>query len=263
MTEAAGRTVVVTRSMDDELYSLASSLFPDLPRRRLVGRSAEGYLEEILSIEDADWVINLDEDAFVTDMAGVLGLIDHMRAEGYDYCGVPDGGSIDHRTNSPLVVNPFFNVFNVARIREKFVPGMDTHLDLTEVDTSACAETPTQSQLQYVEPFDPLLTWLSQNFRPLFLNVETHPDGVTTTVLSPVGGRLLMHTWYSRSFRTEIGQRRRIQARIRDAYVAAGRTPPTWSRLGDRTDLAIRFAPARVWVRRSGRRIIDRLKARV
>ena len=37
-----------------------------------------------------------------------------------DYCGVSDGGQVRHRTGSPLVVNPFFNIFNTKKIRDLF-----------------------------------------------------------------------------------------------------------------------------------------------
>ena len=249
-----GRVVITTRSMDDELYALAAALFPEHPKRRLMGRSAEGYLEEVLALEDADWVLNIDEDAFVTDRAAVCDLILLMDREGYDYCGVSDGGVIPHRNNSPLVVNPFFNVFHVARIRDRLAGVETTDLPINTLSTAALGLDVEPSRLHYVEPFDSLLTWLSQCFRPLYLTARTHADGITTIVSSPDGRDLMIHTWYSRMFRTDLTQRRRIQARIREAYLEAGETLPVWSQWRDPTDWRIRSR--RAWVH--GRRTLRR-----
>ena len=249
-----GRVVITTRSMDDELYALAAALFPEHPSRRLVGRSAEGYLEEVLALKEADWVLNIDEDAFVTDRDAVSDLIELMDREGYDYCGVSDGGVIPHRNNSPLVVNPFFNVFHVAGIRDRLAGAETTDLPIDTLSTAALGLAVEPSRLHYVEPFDSLLTWLSQCFRPLYLTARTHPDGITTIVSSPDGRDLVVHTWYSRMFRTDLPQRRRIQARICEAYQKAGEAPPVWSQWRDPTDWRIRARPAWVLGRRTARR---------
>ena len=252
VSETGERVVITTRSMDDELYTLAAALFPARPARRLVGRTAEGYLGEVLTIGDADWVVNIDEDAFVVDAVGVMDLIDLMRREGIDYCGVSDGGVIPHRNNSPLVVNPFFNVFHVAAIREQVAACRNTDLPLEGLDTSVLGRRVPTEQLAYVEPFDSLLTWLSQRFRPLYLSARSHEDGITTIVSTPDGRDIVLHTWYSRMFRTDLGQRRRIQARIRQAYETAGKVPPRWPWWTDRVEMRIRMQT--LWV--GGRQLL-------
>lgn len=260
VSETGERVVVTTRSMDDELYSLASALFPAHPSRRLVGRTADGYLEEVLTLGDADWVVNIDEDAFVVDRVGVTDLIELMRREGFDYCGVSDGGVIPHRNNSPLVVNPFFNVFHVAAIRERLAACANTDLPLEQLDTSVLGREVPAEQLAYVEPFDSLLTWLSQTYRPLYLPARSHEDGITTIVSTPDGRDIVLHTWYSRMFRTDLTQRRRIQARIRQAYETAGEMPPRWRWWTDGAEMRIRLQPAWVGSRRFARRSIDTVR---
>lgn len=262
MTTPRDRVLVTTRSMDDELYALAAALFPDHPARRLVGRSAEGYLEEVLGIDDADWVVNLDDDAFVTDKAALMSLVSFMQDEGFDYCGVSDGGVIPHRNNSPLVVNPFFNIFHVAKIRLRLHEQPTEPMPLDVLDTSVLERLATSDRLAYVEPFDPLLTWLSQTFRPLYLPARAHEDGITTVVSTPGGEDFVLHTWYTRMFRTDLTQRRRIQARILQAYEAAGVAPPRWRRWTDPTDLRIRVQPAWVRSRQVARGLADAVRGR-
>lgn len=249
--------VVTTRSMDDELYALASALFPNLPARRLVGRTAEGYLEEVLAIPDAAWVINIDEDAFVVDMTALYDLLDLMDRDGFDYCGVSDGGVIPHRNNSPLVVNPFFNIFRVECIRGRLAERPEKPIPLEELDTIVIGRKVHIDELAYVEPFDPLLTWLSQTFRPLYLPARAHEDGITTVVSTPEGRDFILHTWYTRMFRIDLDQRRRIQARIRQAYVMAGKEPPRWRRWTDGTDLSIRVHPWWVRSRQTARKVVN------
>lgn len=257
MTVRREDVVITTRSMDDELYALAAALFPSRSARRLLGRTAEGYLEEVLTIDDASWVVNIDEDAFVVDTAALEDLLVLMERDGFDYCGVPDGGVIPHRTNSPLVVNPFFNIFHVEKIRARMESRPQTPIPVAELDVTGIDRSVAPEELAYVEPFDALLTWLSQVFRPLYLPARTHADGITTVVSTPDGRDIVLHTWYSRMFRTDLPQRRRIQARIHEAYTLAGRQPPTWRTWTDSTDLRIRLHPWWVRGRRAGRTVID------
>ena len=115
------RVVIVTRSMSDVLYERSEAL-QTLPYRRIKitglnhWRNATDYLHLLFEI-DADWVINMDEDCFVFDSGRIEGILAHMRSNGFDFCGIPDGGACIHRFHNPLVTNPFFNIFNVARIR--------------------------------------------------------------------------------------------------------------------------------------------------
>jgi hypothetical protein len=78
------RLAVATRSMNHFLYEASGELLGlgrpaagggELgPRHRLTGTDSFGYFRELLRF-DADWVINLDEDAFVLAPERLLDLV--------------------------------------------------------------------------------------------------------------------------------------------------------------------------------------------
>ena len=120
------RLAVATRSMNDVLYRVSSDLLGlervcvdngvCWERYRLTGTDNFGYFRELLRL-DADWVINLDEDAFVLDPGRLLGLVRTMEQGGYAACGMPDGGVVPIRRHHPAACNAFFNIFDLRRVR--------------------------------------------------------------------------------------------------------------------------------------------------
>ena len=112
--------VIASRTYKGELYDIAMS-FINLPYEKLAftGTTADGYLYRLLNV-DADWVINIDEDAFVLSDDELLNLLDFMRKNEYDFCGMPDGGVVPIRGANPVVMNPYFNIFNIKKIRKTF-----------------------------------------------------------------------------------------------------------------------------------------------
>jgi hypothetical protein len=111
---------VVTRSINHSLYRLSQSTI-DLPFKsvRLQDTSANGYLYELLNM-DLDYIINIDEDAFVFNNQRLLQLLEYCIINDIDACGFPDGGVLPIRTHNPLVLNPFFNIFNIKKLKKDF-----------------------------------------------------------------------------------------------------------------------------------------------
>src|SRR5262249_25541125 len=119
---AAMRLAVATRSMTDFLFQASGELLgldrlgESCPRYRITGTGNLGYFRELLRL-DADWVINLDEDAFVLAPERLAPLVGYMEANGYAACGMPDGGVVPIRRHNPAACNAFFNVFNLRKVR--------------------------------------------------------------------------------------------------------------------------------------------------
>lgn len=113
-SEPGDQVIMTTRSMNDTLYDWSQALIT-LPykRKKLTGLNdwwhARDYRYLIFEF-DVDGIINMDEDCFVFDNGRLAGLLAYMRENGYDFCGVPDGGACVHRFHNPVVTNPFFNL---------------------------------------------------------------------------------------------------------------------------------------------------------
>ena len=205
--------------MNDVLYHKAMALC-DLPYKkvRLMGTSADGYLYQLIADTEAEWVINIDEDAFVCDLDAMKRLIDYCIENGYDNCGMPDGGVVHLRDGNPLVTNPYFNILNTKALREQF-------------NADSLKETPCRSQFTQtdllvgahdfeatdVEPYYPFFIWTSNHFKTLYLKATNHPDGESTVLYNHIGEPFLIHTWYSRLYNRDIFHTRRIDNAFREA----------------------------------------------
>jgi len=75
------------------------------------------YLCELLFNPVSDWVINVDEDAFIYDVDKIFTLIDYMDKNNYHICGVSDGGVVKLRDHNPIALNPFFNIIDLRKIK--------------------------------------------------------------------------------------------------------------------------------------------------
>ncbi len=123
---AVQRVGIATRSMNPRLYEASGALLAfdrlkakDLQvtgRVQFNGTDNFGYFRELLKI-DVDWVISLDEDAFVLQPQLLLDLVRYLARNGFAACGMPDGGVVQIRRHNPVACNAFFNVFDLRRVR--------------------------------------------------------------------------------------------------------------------------------------------------
>ena len=207
---------IYTRSMNPKLYHRAMFLC-DLPyeKKRLLNTTAGGYLVQLLQA-DAEWVLNIDEDAFVFDKEALNDLVDYCIDNGYENCGMPDGGVVHLRKMNPLVTNPYFNLFHVKTIREKLSKAESLDIRLEDVDVNqlfsdlSCFREPYNFHCVDAEPYYPLLLWMSQNVKTLYLNATNHPDGESTVLENHKGRPFLIHTWYSRFYGRDKTHTKRI-----------------------------------------------------
>ena len=169
------------------------------------------YIYHIISESKEDWIINCDEDCFITNEDSINELIEFMKANNYDYCGMPDGGICKHRNNSWTNINPFFTIFNARKIREILAVANREEINQMKYDESKVrndhlilgeirhSEVIHSSQ----EIFSGFLFWLAYNFRGIYLNAEDHVDGISTILLDLNGKPFAKHSWYSRGFSKE------------------------------------------------------------
>lgn len=205
--------------MNDVLYHKAMALC-QLPYKkvRLMGTSAEGYLYQLIADTEADWVVNIDEDAFVSNIGALERLIDYCIKNEYVNCGMPDGGVVHLRDGNPLVTNPYLNILNTKALREQF--------SMDKLNETPSKERFTQTDLLVgshdfsatdVEPYYPFFIWTSNHFKTLYLQATNHPDGESTVLYNHLGEEVLIHTWYSRFYNRDQFHTRRIDNAFKEA----------------------------------------------
>jgi hypothetical protein len=218
---------IYTRSMNNALYN-RSMFFIDLPyeKVRLLNTTADGYLVQMIRDVDADFIINIDEDAFVFDLERLKALLIYVVENGYVNCGMPDGGMVDIRKFNPLVTNPYFNILNVKSIREKFseksIADYPLHKD-EYMDNYPKQMLKSEYKFINNEPYCRFFVWMSQEFKTLYLNAETHPDGESTILYDHNNEPFLIHTWYSRFYNTDRFHTKRINAVVQECGALSGR----------------------------------------
>lgn len=210
---------IVTRSMNRKLYALSQATIPlPFPRVRLKNTTAHGYLYQLLR-RDADYIINIDEDAFVYNHSALLDLLTYCIANDIDLCGFPDGGVLPVRHCNPLVTNPFFNIINRKKIQSAFSKQEIKKYKIHQPEFEK--KTPRhllrhEYSYQYYEPFEPFFIWISQNFNVLYLDGEEHSDGFSTILKNHQNQAFLLHTWYSRMYEKDEFHTKRINNIIQE-----------------------------------------------
>ena len=216
-------TKVYTRSINYELYRMSQRCVGlDLPRVRLVNTTADGYFYRMVNDADCDWVINIDEDAFVVDANAILGLLDYMKCNGYVNCGMSDGVLV--RPCNPAITNPFFNILNLKAIREKFDLEVIKSFNYHEYSNEIRSKLPSHLKqmgddrfaMDQEEPFYNFFFWMALHFPTLYLDAETHHDGISTVLKNHEGNPMLYHSWFSREWRHDPQHTRRIEALYRE-----------------------------------------------
>ena len=164
------------------------------------------YLYDIILKNNYDWVINIDEDFFTFSFERVIELLDYMIDNDYDYCGMSDGGMCKHRCHSPIVQNPYFNIFRAYKIR----PALDSieYVQNTyQYNNSMYEFMPKNIKEGYswtndnFEPYYPFFYWLPcRGFKPLYLESYEDSDEISTIIKNHKGDEIGIHTWYSRLY---------------------------------------------------------------
>ncbi|HKI32088.1 MAG TPA: hypothetical protein VKA46_09480 [Gemmataceae bacterium] len=223
------RLAIATRSMNDFLYAASGELLGlRCPRYRLTGTDNFGYFRELLRL-DADWVISLDEDAFVFDPGRLLGLVRVMEEGGYAACGMLDGGVVPIRRHNPAACNAYFNVFDLRRVRPVWEAWdrvrLATHRREYEGLVAPFARRTTFAFDHFERYYGAFFSLLDAGARFLYLDAEEWQDGVSTLLKDTVGAPLLLHCWYTRHWDTSYHTRIRCRAALDHARQAQGLGP--------------------------------------
>ena len=202
--------VICTYSQVPELYRFSSKLI-NLPYPKLCLKNWNRfYTTDLLKIE-ADWVIHVDEDAFMFDSSVIDPLLNYMEENGYVCAGMPDGGVLDIRNHNPIACNAYFLVLH----RKAIIPYLR---DLEEIKKSRWSNKYRDlipaiamnkgCRYEYCEcePFYGLYFWLaSKKLSTLYLDADEwvgEPYERTSCLLKDHKGKpFLLHTWYSREYR--------------------------------------------------------------
>lgn len=193
-----------------EAYSQALIRASGLAHRILVvdGRSRWhplNFVEASLEFE-SDYIVHVDEDAFLLDPGQLSALIAELQADPKAaVAGVPDG-STPYRSHNPYACNLFFAVFKTAALREsirrrpdwrslRFDPAFIRHLSRPPATTGACA-------LDDFEPYYPIF-WLllDQGWHIRYLPSSFRGDSLGSEVALPGARRpMVWHAWHLRKW---------------------------------------------------------------
>lgn len=251
-----------TRSFNIELFEKSSALLREAgyPVVRLTDKSADGYFYSMLSDEECDIAVNIDEDCFVTDLRAVLELARAVEAGGYANAGCPDCGSGCPRAMNPIVTNPFFNILNLRLIRTRFSPEAVAAFRYQEHKKAMMERFPKDMltgkynfDYDSYEPYYQFFLWLASEFDTLYLPSKRHVDGTTTMLYDPSGRLLCEHTWFARFYtmptflvrladKTSRQQRQRIDNVIGEVYRMRRLQVPKVSKLRIVADRTLRWS---------------------
>ena len=211
--------VLVTRSVNPTLYLKSYETTKNLPYERIREKHFKGgqdvALRYLISLfkYNVDWVVNIDEDAFVFNTDRIVKLIDYMDKEGYVFCGMPDGGVVRERQHNPIIPNAFFNIFNVKRVQInlKAIYKQEFKNDLCEFLPRELMKDGLLYEWDFREKYYCLFFWLLRmGYKRLYLNGYEHSDGISTILQDHEGIDFLIHTWCARTYEIESGQTQRI-----------------------------------------------------
>lgn len=268
------RIKIFCRSFDLRLYRLSRGLYESwgFPCVRLTDQTADGYFYTMLRDTECDIAINVDEDCFITSKLAVMSLVDYVVENGIANAGCSDGGSWVPRGGNPLVTNPFFNVFNLNLLRQKFSRQAVKDFDYSRYREQMIKAYPVSAlcegrkysfeNIDY-EPYYGFFLWQACNTKTYYLPSQGHPDKWTTILLNHEGEELCRHTWLARFYSvpafvvrhwlpTAGAQKERINAVINEAYQMAGVAMPVfgckdqWEFVGNRVLRWIIKVPQRI-----------------
>lgn len=213
---------ITTRHGIPSLYKHSLEFMKDIPYNKyiLTYTTADNYLEYIIRFK-YDWIINIDDDAFVTNIEGIYKLLKYMDDNNYDYCGMADGGFFGCRlTGNPCSMNPFFNIFNLKNIKNKInideniknSIGIEFEDNLKNlIDTKGFYYKKEQCHYEPLqEPYYKFFFKLLKYTKPLFLQAKLHTDNITTILYNHEMKDIIYHTWYARVYNTDKEQHNRI-----------------------------------------------------
>lgn len=230
-----------TRSFSPELYKFSSCLYNNREFEcvRLTDQSADAYFYKILSDKECDIAINVDEDAFITNIEIVLDLAGYVVANNISNAGCPDCGPACPRGSNPIITNPFFNILNLELIRELFsdikeIKNFNYEKEknsmrerfLAEWDTGQRGKLEGDFDSIDMEPYYPFFFFLAFNSKVLYLPAFRHNDKWSTILCDINNNQFCLHSWFARKYKIQKYHTQRIENLINQAYDSVGAQKP-------------------------------------
>lgn len=196
---------------NDKLYQMMSS-FLDANVIPIDASVAIRYFLSLFEVNwgNIKWLIHVDEDVFVFDLKKLYALIEYMETNEFDIAGIPDGGVIEMRGNTPLSINPFFSIFNYKKVQKTLTSNPNLNFEYEDLIKYLPTET-IKEGMRYD------LTKVSESYNPLFFNLlrngckflwldgeTSNDDGLSTYLLNRKKEPFLIHTWFARRYNSNI-----------------------------------------------------------
>jgi len=213
-----------TRYNNEELFKMMQSLVPyDVIKGTDFNHwtDASSYLQWVIEKGD-DIAVNIDLDCFVTDWSVVEELVRDFKNGEYTHAGIPDAGHLQGRNNTSWVVqNPFFNIFSSSRVLWHYGRTNMKWEDISRMGFKMEWYHQRPSFVsEYVqcmhEPFNGIFNWLYEVGNPMWLQGELHKDGIST-IIKYNGKPFALHSWYSREYKCDQVQKKRIDNLYKEA----------------------------------------------
>ncbi len=214
-----------------ELLDVVLSRFTSISNFILIDGSKglyglEAYLDmiEIASNRKYEWLVVVDEDAFVYNEKDLLDLILFLKNNNYHVAGVQDGGLVNHRVNNPYSFNFFFTIFDLNFIREvwtkkSIIRANQKILKEKEFGCFSRFENVSFNTQSLFEPYYCIFLYLRRKGASFFhFHVEEYckDDNLSTVVFSHDLKKIVVHTWMSRFYKSDTVQKIRIDKMIEE-----------------------------------------------
>ncbi|MFY0604270.1 MAG: hypothetical protein JXQ93_09990 [Flavobacteriaceae bacterium] len=193
-------------------------------RQGMHGIHSITYMFSKLKKMNYDWIIMADEDVFFINPEGVFNLIKKMDVEDISVAGLRDGGELNHRLYNPFVMNTFFLILNIKKIRPLWNKSemLKTKLDNSLFDGSTLERLNYDYDVNsWYEPYYCFFYWLAKkDLKFLYLsnlNPINDNDSISNLVYDDEGNDLLVHTWYARAYKKNKEQTDRINDIVKTA----------------------------------------------
>ena len=196
-----------------KLYEKSAELYPkDIQsyvidgRNGMFGIHSINYMMKILKKKDINWLILMDEDALFINSELVFPLIDYMYENDYIISGMRDGGALPERLGNPYVINPFFSIINLKKLKKiwnKKEMLANHYIKSNEFDDDLSDLKYPYNKKSMSEPYYCFYFWLKRKkLKLLYLDVSLplKDDRITNCVNDLNGQPILYHTWFSREY---------------------------------------------------------------
>ena len=226
MSYDKSKIALLTTVINWDLYKKSSQYFPDGIQKYVIdgrdcmfGIDSIYFMMEKFQNMDIDWLIMADEDVLFLNSESVYGVMDYMLENDYILSGVRDGGDIPNRTYSPYLINTFFSIVNLKRLKaiwNKNEVKKNHYILENEFEEDYSKMKEKYDVMSLYEPYYCFYFWLLRKGEKfLFLEAEApFDDKITTLAYGPNKEKLFYHTWYARSY----GINKKHTERIDDVF---------------------------------------------